>query len=209
MLGDLRRDLHRYAPASRVPTLASLQHHGAWASIGFRFATAVEELRVPEPVRLPLRALAALLLFVVRTVTNIDIPVGPRIGGGLYMPHTGYIVVARGSVIGENCTLTPGVVLGHALGGARSSAAAPRLGDRVYLGPGAKVIGPVEIGDDALVGVGAVVTRSLPARGVAVGNPARVIGSTGAFDVLSYPGMESDPARAASLALVGQTAEGG
>ncbi len=60
-------------------------------------------------------------------------------------------------------------------------------------------LGDVEVGDDALIGAGAVVVRSVPARAVVVGNPARIISYKGSFDLIRYPGMESDPARIASL----------
>ena len=65
--------------------------------------------------------------------------------------------------------------------------------------PASAVIGPLKIGDDALIGVSAVVTRSVPPRGVAVGNPARVISLKGSFEVISYKGMETDPQRLNAL----------
>jgi serine O-acetyltransferase len=75
------------------------------------------------------------------------------------------------------------------------------VGDRVYIGPGAAVIGDVTVGNDALIGVGAVVTKSLPERAVAVGNPARVISHDGSFRIISYPGMDDDQGRRASAAM--------
>ncbi len=197
----LRRDLARYNPGSGVSIWRAFEHGGAWATMAYRFSEWTRSSSAPAWVRAPLRPLASLFLIAVRAVTHVDLPAGCRVGPGLYIAHPGHVVVARGTVLGENCTLTPGVVLGHGLGGENSEAGPPRIGNRVYLGPGAKAVGEIEIGDDALVGIGAVVTRSLPARAVAVGNPARVIAETGAFDVLAYPGMADDPARQASLAL--------
>jgi serine O-acetyltransferase len=103
-------------------------------------------------------------------------------------------------VIGRHCTLTQGVTIGHAGGGSHTTDKNPVIGDRVYIGPGAIIIGPITIGNDALIGAGAVVTRSVPDRGVAVGNPARVISHKGSFDLISYPGMEQDEERIAALA---------
>jgi serine acetyltransferase len=74
------------------------------------------------------------------------------------------------------------------------------IGNRVYVGPGSAIIGPLTVGDDALIGVGAVVIRSVPPRGVVVGNPARIISFSGSFDLIDYPCMDEDPARLASLA---------
>jgi len=74
------------------------------------------------------------------------------------------------------------------------------IGDRVFIGPGAAVLGPIRIGNDVLIGANAVVIRSVPDRAVVVGNPARVISFNGSFDLVSYEGMERDPERLAALA---------
>ena len=70
----------------------------------------------------------------------------------------------------------------------------------MYLGPGSILIGPITIGDDALIGPGAVVTRSVEPRAVMVGNPAKAASWRGSFEIIEYPGMESDEARRAALA---------
>lgn len=198
MFDNLRRDLARYDPGqNRIVTL--IFYHGAWASVGYRFARFARTSRLNPVLRLPLRVLAQLLQLLVRTLTNIELSADSELGPGLCIWHTGYVVVPKGAVLGENVGLTAGVVLGHTLGGSESSAQVPRIGDRVYLGPGAKLIGPIEVGDDALVAAGAVVTRSVPPRAVVAGNPARVIGRSGAFEIVEYPGMEADPARISSL----------
>lgn len=209
MFDDLARDLARYNPGDRPSVLGALMYGGAWASVSYRFS---RWARRPGPLswaRAPLRLLATCLHVVVRAITHVELPWNAQIGPGLYFPHPGFVTVAGGAVIGENCTLAPGVVLGHALGGRHSESGAPRLGDRVYLGPGSIVIGPVTIGDDALVGVGAVVTRSVPDRGVAAGNPARIVACTGSFELLTYPGAERDAARQASLAKVADSVSPG
>jgi len=56
------------------------------------------------------------------------------------------------------------------------------------------------IGSDALIGAGVIVIRSVPPRGVAVGSPARIISTSGSFDLIEYPGMEFDPDRLTALA---------
>jgi serine acetyltransferase len=73
------------------------------------------------------------------------------------------------------------------------------IGDRVYIGPGACLFGPIEVGDDVAVGANAVVTRSLPDRAVAVGIPAQIVSQKGSFDYVQYRGMEVDASRLASL----------
>jgi serine O-acetyltransferase len=200
MFDTFRQDLGRYGHGTRQKLRALLFVPGVWAVCGYRFARWVETARMPRVVRKLLRVFATLTSVWVDVVTNIELPAGADIGPGLYIPHTGYIVLASGVRLGRNCTLAHGVTIGHGGGGAADLGACPVVGDRVYVGPGSAVIGPVTVGDDALIGVGAIVTRSVPPRGVAVGNPARVISLKGSFDVIFYEGRESDPARLASLA---------
>ena len=76
----------------------------------------------------------------------------------------------------------------------------PVIGNRVYVGPGAAILGPVNIGDDVLIGANAVLIDSVSSRAVVVGNPARVISRQGSFQLINYPSMEYDAERLASLA---------
>ncbi|HXM33668.1 MAG TPA: serine O-acetyltransferase [Pyrinomonadaceae bacterium] len=202
MFQNLSEDLRRYGnPWQQVKALLFAPR--VWAVVGFRFAHWVHTVRIPSIVRLPLKILVAFIAVFIDLATNIEFPPKVAIGPGLFIPHSGYIVVASTVTIGRHCTLTQGVTIGHRGGGHLKSFAAPVIGDRVYIGPGAAVLGPISIGDDVLIGANAVVTRSVPSRAVVVGNPARVISMKGAFALVSYDWMERDPERRASLAEVG------
>jgi serine O-acetyltransferase len=104
----------------------------------------------------------------IEVTTGISIPVQARIGKGLRIHHFGGIIVHPQTVIGENCTLYHGVTLGD-LGG---WGGAPRIGNDVVIGAGAKVIGEIEVGDESRIGANAVVLKAVPARHLAVGVPA-------------------------------------
>ncbi len=199
MFDNLREDLKRYGSGSRQQIRAVLLIPVVWAIIGYRFARWVHTAQAPKPVHKLMRLAATLINLWANIATNIEIPAEAAIGPGLYIAHTGYIVLGPGVLLGHHCTLTQGVTIGHAGGGKQSWLECPVIGDRVYVGPGAAIIGPVTIGDDALIGVNAVVTRSVPPRGVAVGNPARVISLRGSFDLVGYPGMDADAERLAAL----------
>jgi serine O-acetyltransferase len=111
---------------------------------------------------------------------GISIPFDTEIGPGFFIGHFGGIVVNAHSRIGRNCNISHGVTLGQTNRGARQGC--PVIGDRVYIGPGAKVIGAVMVGDGAAIGANAVVTRDVPPNAVVAGAPARVVsmgGSTG------------------------------
>ena len=130
--------------------------------------------------------------------TRILLPPSCQIGTGLFIPHFGPVTVHPGAVIGENCTLHQGVVIGQAGRGERKGV--PALGNRVYIGANAVLIGEITLGDDVAVGAGAVVTKSVPSRAVVAGNPARIISYSGSFDLIFYDGMDTDAQRLASLA---------
>ena len=104
---------------------------------------------------------------------GISIGEGARIGRRLSIEHFGAIIVHGAAVIGNDCLIRQGVTIGNNT--ENDPDGAPVLGDRVVVGAGAKLLGRISIGDDAVIGAGAVVVRDVPARGTAVGVPARVI----------------------------------
>ena len=106
----------------------------------------------------------------VEVTTGISIPVEACVGKGLRIHHFGGIVIHPQAVIGEGCTIYHDVTLGD-LGG---WGGAPRIGNHVLIGVGAKLIGQIEVGDGSRIGANAVVLRSVPPRHLAVGIPARV-----------------------------------
>ncbi len=132
----------------------------------------------------------------VEIYSSISISTQARIGPGLYISHFGPIFVGA-SIIGDNCNLSQQVTLGVA--GRGEKRGLPTLGNRVFVGVGAKVLGPIQIGDDVSIGANAVVTKDLEDRAVAVGIPARIVSHNGSFDFIVYDSMDSDPDRARSL----------
>jgi serine acetyltransferase len=173
-----------------------------WAVVCYRYRRWVATTRLPKLLRLPFMVVAVAAQLGIELTTSIQFSAGADIGPGLYLPHTGTIVVGTGSVLGADCTLCHGVTIGHRDGGrAGSRHGNPVFGDRVYIGPGSAIVGPITVGDDAVIGIGAVVVKSVPARAVVAGNPARVLSTGGSFELIRYPGMDRDPARLASLAL--------
>ncbi len=116
-------------------------------------------------------------IFSMLNVLIFGIEVSPqvKIGGGLFLPHTVGTVLGA-ERIGDNCTIMQGVTLGASepdMGFTVSMR--PVIGNAVFIGAGAKVIGRVHVGDHAKIGANAVVLRDVPARAVAVGVPATVI----------------------------------
>jgi serine O-acetyltransferase len=103
-------------------------------------------------------------------VTGADIPLDTKLGGGLLMPHPNGIVIHPDAEIGPNCLVFQQVTIGT------DGRGVPRIGGHVDIGAGAKLIGPITIGDDARIGANAVVTRDVPPGATVAGIPARIIG---------------------------------
>jgi serine O-acetyltransferase len=181
-LGELRElwraDLHRYGKgASATAGLRRfLQTPGFRYTFVMRLCAFTRGL--PPPIRLMLGAPVRLWLRRLRYRFGIDVPASTRVGPGLYINHPGGIVVHSEAVIGRNCNLSHDVTVGEANRGPRKGF--PVIGDAVFLGPGAKVIGRVHVGDDVAVGANAVVTSDVPDGSVVAGVPARVISHAGA-----------------------------
>ena len=102
-------------------------------------------------------------------ITGAEVPLTCKLGGGLMLPHPNGIVFHPDVEIGPNCMIFQQVTLGYADGGV------PRLGGHVDVGAGARLIGPITIGDHAKIGANAVVTIDVPAGATAVGIPARIV----------------------------------
>lgn len=100
-----------------------------------------------------------------------------RIDKGLYINHYSGIFINGNVVIGKNFTISQGVTIGVTNRGLKKGY--PIIGDNVYVGPGAKIIGNITIGNNVAIGANAVVTRDLPSFAVAVGVPAKVISLNG------------------------------
>ncbi|MES2510163.1 MAG: serine acetyltransferase [Pseudomonadota bacterium] len=101
-----------------------------------------------------------------------------EIGGGLFLPHTVGTVIGAAR-IGDNCTIMQGVTLGTSEPDMGFTVALrPVVGSDVLIGSGAKVIGPVVIGNQVKIGANAVVLKDIPANSVAVGIPAVVVASS-------------------------------
>ncbi|NLX13831.1 MAG: serine acetyltransferase [Phycisphaerales bacterium] len=120
----------------------------------------------------PLRLFSRLILHHYSYKFHIDVSLFAMVGPGLKIEHHGTIFVNGRSRIGQRCTLCQGVTLGE-YGGA------PTLGDCVFVGPGAKVIGGIYIGNNAIIGANCVVTKEVPENAVVVGVPGKVISLRG------------------------------
>ncbi|MDG1302311.1 MAG: serine acetyltransferase [Opitutae bacterium] len=121
--------------------------------------------------------LARLKYLRVQLLTGIQIPILADIDAGLYIPHPGGIVVNPGFYAGRGLYLSHNVTVGKVHSGER--AGVPKVGEDVYIGPGAVLLGNVKIGDNVAVGANSVVIHDLADDSFAVGAPAKVVSTEG------------------------------
>lgn len=126
-----------------------------------------------RPLRMPFSALYRALYRSVRNFYGIELPYTARIGRRVVFEHQSGIVIHGCSTIGDDCVVRQGVTLGNR--SLQEPNAAPRLGSRVNVGAGAKILGPIVVGDDVQIGANSVVLTDVPAGNVAVGVPARLL----------------------------------
>lgn len=123
---------------------------------------------------LALRRLARIQHWALSKLTGSDIDIAVRFGRNLRLPHPNGVVFHSQVVIGDDCMVMQQVTLGQL-----ASGGLPVVGSRVYIGAGAKVLGPVKVGDDAQIGANAVVLTDVPTGATAVGVPARIVNRSG------------------------------
>jgi serine acetyltransferase len=163
-----------------VPALVLLarrhRHRGSWwalyvLGLHAALAPAYRSLRPAGGAPSAVSRLISLFYQLLTVPVGAEIPLGTKIGDGLLLGHTAGIVMNSLAVVGEDCVITPGVVLGS-----DGRDAAPVIGRNVYIGANAVIVGSSVIGDHATIGAGAtVVSRDIPSCALVAGNPGVVV----------------------------------
>lgn len=154
-----------------------IAHGRDWTRPGFR-AVAVHRFGVwrmsrRQPLRAPLSVLYRWMFRRCRNGYGIELPYCVKLGRRVVVEHQGAIVVHGHCEIGDDCVIRQGCTLGNKT--LDRPYDAPKLGNRVNVGAGAKILGAVTIGDGAAIGANAVVLTDVPAGAIAVGIPAKII----------------------------------
>lgn len=154
-----------------------IAHDKDWTRPGFRalafYRFGVWRMGVSNKIlRAPLSILYRALYRFARNVYGIEIPYSAEIGQNVVFEHQGGIVIHGDTKIGDGCIIRQGVTLGNRY--MEDPFSAPRLGENVNVGAGAKILGAVVIGDNAAIGANAVVLDDVPADHIAVGIPATI-----------------------------------
>jgi serine O-acetyltransferase len=119
------------------------------------------------------RVAARVFAELTRILTGVEIHPGAVLGAGLFIDHATGVVIGETAEVGDNVTIYHGVTLGGT--GTDTGKRHPTIGDRVIVGAGAKILGPIKIGDDSRIGANAVVVKEVPSSSVVVGVPGQII----------------------------------
>ena len=168
----LSLDYRRYRAEGHGALRTVFLTQGFWAIAVYRLSRALIGAARPGLAQTLAKSVAGVAQKAVEILTGIAIPRTCEIGGGLYIPRFGGIILSHGP-IGEDCTIEHCVTIGSLTkGGERGY---PTIGNRVHIGAQSIIVGKVTIGDDAVISPGSFVTRSVPPGAVVAGNPARVV----------------------------------
>jgi serine O-acetyltransferase len=139
--------------------------------------------------------LGRLISHISRFLTGIEIHPGAEIGSRFFIDHGMGVVIGETSIIGDDCTIYHGVTLGGTSW--KQGKRHPTLENKVVVGAGAKILGPITICSGAKIGSNAVVVKDIPKNVVAVGIPARIVQDTenkaNAFRPYAVGKDEADP----------------
>jgi serine O-acetyltransferase len=170
LVSEVRADVtaarDRDPAAQQVSSLEILlSWGGVQALLAHRLAHALREAGVP--------IVPGVLAYLTRSVTGVEIHPAARIGPELFIDHGSGVVIGETAEIGERVTLYQGVTLGGT--GFQRGKRHPTLGDNVTVGSGAKLLGPIAVGDGAKIGANTVVIEDVPPGATVVGNPGHPV----------------------------------
>ncbi|MDR6939154.1 serine O-acetyltransferase EpsC [Arcanobacterium hippocoleae] len=151
-------------PAARSTIEVALLYPGVHAVWAYRLANLM--WRKSLLLRFPARIISQ----ITRAITGIEIHPGAKLGRRLFIDHGMGVVIGETAEVGEDVLIFHGTTLGGT--SMKKGKRHPTIGNRVTIGTGAKVLGPIHIGDDAKIGANAVVVKDVPANHSAIGIPA-------------------------------------
>lgn len=173
----LQADLYRYYERTDWRTYISAYLRQP----GFRFSHYLRKVAFyrsrNKRLETPSYLFSLIMLNRYRFKYGFDISPSAEIGPGLYLGHFGCVVISPYAVLGANVNIGHGATIGAESRGKRTGA--PTLGDRVWVGNHAIIVGKIKIGNQALIAPGAFVNFDVPARAVVLGNPGKIVSDTG------------------------------
>ncbi len=163
---DIRSDLYRVIPETFSPNnlIRGLRSKGFKFLLFYRLRKSNNKWII--------RFFSKLMLRYFTHCYGFQIPEETKIGAGLFIGHFGTIVISANAVMGENCNIAHNVTIGAARG---KRSGAPKIGNKVWIGTGAVIVGNISIGDNVLIAPNCFVNIDVPTQSIVIGNPAMII----------------------------------
>jgi serine O-acetyltransferase len=143
-----------------------------WSIACYRLANWLYTEKPSAPIRVPLKIVSFVANKFCEVFMEMMIDPQATIGGGLYIGHIGGVHINPDAVLGRNCDLAHRITIGASAMGRKG---VPVLGDEVYIGTGAALVGKIKIGNGAKIAANSLVITNVPAGATVMGVPARVI----------------------------------
>lgn len=168
-------DLGKYKKYSgnKNAIILFLTTQGLWAMFVYRISNGIYKSKLPKPIKKVLLVFAVVWQKWIEIITGISIPYSAQIGPQFYIGHFGGIIINAKAVIGNNCNISQGVTIG--VSGRGEKRGVPRIGNHVYIGANATIVGNVEVGDYCVVAANSLVVSSVFPNKTVAGVPAKEI----------------------------------
>lgn len=168
LLNTIKADLYRHEQYSGLGGFIA-----GWFKFGFRY-TLIFRLICGQKKSSPVRFFLKLLRRRFRIKYGFEIDLDAKIGEGFYLTdHIGFVIIGP-VIIGKNCNISHGVTIGRAYD-KNGKAGRPELGDRVWVGTGAVLVGKIKVGSNVLIAPNTFLNVDVPDNSIAIGNPAKII----------------------------------
>lgn len=172
-------DLKKYKKYSNKHTLSLIfTQQGLWAIFVYRVNNKIYRSRLPFFLKRFLLFFGLVFQKIIEILTGISLPYSSKIGKGFYIGHFGNIIINSKAEIGNNCNISQGVTIG--VSGLGIKRGVPKVGNNVYIGVNAVIVGKITIGNNSLIGANSLVNSSFEPYSKIVGVPAERIGSINA-----------------------------
>lgn len=173
-MSKFRSDIDKYKKYSGKSALVLfITQQGLWALRVYRTNNAIYRSKLPGFIKKFLLFFGVIFQKWIEILTGISLPYSATIGKAFYIGHFGQIIVNANAVIGENCNISQGVTIG--VNGQGERRGVPVIGNNIYMGANATIVGPVKVGDNAVVGANSLVHKDVPSGVTVAGVPAEVV----------------------------------
>lgn len=173
----LEQDLKRWNCSSLKNLFYMFFEQAIWGTVFYRISRAIFLIDVPI-LKIFLRLISFFIFKISESLFGVAIRPGTEIGPGLYIGHAGLVMVNEEVKAGKNLSIGTGVLIGTRGGG---SLGAPVIGDDVYIGVGAKILGKITIGNNVRIGANSTVVSNVPSNVTMFGVPAKIVGPVFSF----------------------------